>query len=626
MSKAQEQEYLDALQTFYSERLKAGLKKRFKKCQGCSHDKQFIVKQGKLYYTCGSSGQNCGLQFEIDLATHVHYPETVRDNIIMQSELDISKHSDIFTEKEIKDHQELVSITESMFKQAQKEFSKLNDLSKRQSLIQSTHKKRMNQKKEQNLLMKTIQQETDPLKKKGYMKEYILLNQTMREDYQEIHKECYFINNYLPMKPGKVVYHRDTTITEEETPIVEPEIETKEDWKLSVKEITYDELIETILSHLRSNRLIGIILRHFMENDTLSSEQFSQIKGNYKSIWADIIKSLQITGDKKRDSHNWLASCQYHLDSSIIEKADKNSKVITLTMPWREILDSIKKDYNQGKSLDKNLIPQLQGLTKQPMNKQIMNVIVAYRDPGDGSRETQLKQFTEQMKLIFKDQTDIRIYIVEQESDRDDYGALPELIKQPNSTMAKFNLGILKNIGFSIAKKAMKGKQNAYYILSDVDLLPSQGLVEDYLKYPKNPIHLANKGTRYNMDGNDRNFLGGVISITDKDFEKANGYPNNFWGWGGEDNALNYRLRKNNVRIEKPREPVIDLEELSLGDKLAKLKRDQTKEMRKREKLEEDKTTWKQNGLSDLEEHYTIKSRKKPQKNINHIKVELKID
>ena len=75
MSKAQEQEYLDALQTFYSERLKAGLKKRFKKCRGCSHDKQFIVKQGKLYYTCGSSGQNCGLQFEIDLATHVHYPE-----------------------------------------------------------------------------------------------------------------------------------------------------------------------------------------------------------------------------------------------------------------------------------------------------------------------------------------------------------------------------------------------------------------------------------------------------------------------------------------------------------------------------------------------------------------------
>ena len=501
MSKAQEQEYLDTLQTFYSERLKSGLKKKFKKCRGCSHNKQFIVKQGKLYYTCGSSGGNCGLQFEIDLATHVHYPETVRDNIIIQSELDISKHSDIFTEKEIKDHQELVSISDNMFKQAHKEFSKLNDLSKRQSLIQSTHKNRMNQKKEQNLLMKTIQQETDPLKKKGYMKDYILLNQTMREDYQKIHEECSLINNYLPMKPGKV--------------------------------------------------------------------------------------------NKQIDSFEGILQ-------------ESNQEVIN--------------------PLDKNLIPQLQGITKEPMNNQIMNVIVAYRDPGDGSRESQLKQFIEQMKLIFKDQTDIRIYVVEQESDRDDYGALPDLIKQPNSTMAKFNLGILKNIGFSIAKKAMKGKQNAYYILSDVDLLPSQGLIKEYLKYPKNPIHLANTGTRYNMDGNDRNFLGGVISITDKDFEKANGYPNNFWGWGGEDNALNYRLRKNKINIEKPREPVIDLEELSLGDKLAKLKRDKTKEMRKREKLEEDKTTWKQNGLSDLEEHYTIKSRKKPQKNINHIKVELKVD
>ena len=71
------------------------------------------------------------------------------------------------------------------------------------------------------------------------------------------------------------------------------------------------------------------------------------------------------------------------------------------------------------------------------------------------------------------------------------------------------------------------------------------------------------------------------------------------------------QIKANNVRIEKPREPVIDLEELSLGDKLAKLKRDQTKEMKKREKLEEDKTTLKQNGLSDLEEFYTIKSRKK---------------
>ena len=189
----------------------------------------------------------------------------------------------------------------------------------------------------------------------------------------------------------------------------------------------------------------------------------------------------------------------------------------------------------------------------------------------------QLKQFKEQMNLIFKDQTDIQIYIIEQEGDRDDYGSLPELIQQPNSQMAKFNLGILKNIGFHEASKLSKNKKNVYYILSDVDMLPNQGLIEDYLKYPKQPIHLANKGTRYNMDGRDQNFLGGVLSVNKQDFIKSNGYPNNFWGLGGEDNSLNYRFKKSNIPIDKSSNPD-DLEGISLRDKLTKLKQDQTKE------------------------------------------------
>ena len=35
-------DYLDALHTFYSERLKAGLKKKFSTCKGCKDKKQFI--------------------------------------------------------------------------------------------------------------------------------------------------------------------------------------------------------------------------------------------------------------------------------------------------------------------------------------------------------------------------------------------------------------------------------------------------------------------------------------------------------------------------------------------------------------------------------------------------------
>ena len=98
--------------------------------------------------------------------------------------------------------------------------------------------------------------------------------------------------------------------------------------------------------------------------------------------------------------------------------------------------------------------------------------------------------------------------------------------------MAKFNLGRLKNIGFDIASKENKGNSKSYYILTDVDMLPSQELIEDYLKFPDNPIHLGNMGTRYDGDGKSITFLGGVLSVNEKDFSKTNGYPNNFWGMG----------------------------------------------------------------------------------------------
>ena len=38
------------------------------------------------------------------------------------------------------------------------------------------------------------------------------------------------------------------------------------------------------------------------------------------------------------------------------------------------------------------------------------------------------------------------------------------------------------------------------------------------------------------------NTLGGIIKFTTNNFEKINGFPNNFWGWGVEDKALQNRV------------------------------------------------------------------------------------
>ena len=517
-------DYLESIHTFYSERLKAGLKQKFAVCKGCSGKKQFIVKQGKLYYTCGekSSSDKCGLQMTIDLAEYVYYPETIETHKIVTNMIDKSKHTDIYSAEEVKEYEDFMKISEGILKEAKKDFIKLNKINERQTLIQKTHRDRMNQKKEQNLLMNRISEEDDHDKKHELMKELININQLLLDNYVKLHEECNTIDNFIISKPGSV------------------------------------------------------------------SKDVSGLKLDKKPLGKDkkpLGKDKPVGKDKK--------------------PLGKDKKPL-------------------GKVIDKNLITELQGLVKQPKNDMTMNVIVAYRDPGDGSRKEHLKQFKEQMNLIFQDQTDIRIYIIEQETKREDYGALPEQIQQPNSEMAKFNLGILKNIGFSVASKLMKNKKDAYYVLSDVDMLPSMNLVNDYLQYPKHPIHLANKGTRYNRDGKDRNFLGGVLSINKEDFEKSNGYPNNFWGWGGEDNALNHRLRVNKIPVSKSQEPVIDLEKISLFDKLAKLKQDQVKEMRKREKVEEDKTTWKGNGLSDLDGKYKV-TKKLKLKNITHMKVFLEV-
>ena len=164
--------------------------------------------------------------------------------------------------------------------------------------------------------------------------------------------------------------------------------------------------------------------------------------------------------------------------------------------------------------------------------------------------------------------------------------------------MAKFNLGRLKNIGFELAEKDNRGIENSYYVLSDIDMLPSYNLVEDYLKYPKNPIHLANLGTRYSEDGSDADFLGGVVSFNDTDFIESNGYPNNFWGWGGEDNVLSNRLKLNEIKIDKSQYPVIDLENISLDDK---------RHLLWEKKLKMDKKLKIERRKKDITEGYSIK-------------------
>ena len=44
------------------------------------------------------------------------------------------------------------------------------------------------------------------------------------------------------------------------------------------------------------------------------------------------------------------------------------------------------------------------------------------------------------------------------------------------------------------------------------------------------------------MPGYEEIFFGGVTALHPADFEAANGYPNDYWGWGAEDDQLRLRV------------------------------------------------------------------------------------
>jgi hypothetical protein len=103
----------------------------------------------------------------------------------------------------------------------------------------------------------------------------------------------------------------------------------------------------------------------------------------------------------------------------------------------------------------------------------------------------------------------------------------------------EFNRGAMKNIGFLAAKHTYPDDyKNITLVFNDVDTMP---LTKNYLNYD------TQEGTVKHFYGHTF-ALGGIISMKAGDFEKINGFPN-LWGWGYEDNLLQYRVLRSNVAI-----------------------------------------------------------------------------
>jgi hypothetical protein len=98
-----------------------------------------------------------------------------------------------------------------------------------------------------------------------------------------------------------------------------------------------------------------------------------------------------------------------------------------------------------------------------------------------------------------------------------------------------FNRGAMKNIA---AEYAFNDGCD-YIAWHDVDMLTHEDA--DY-SYPEdNPIHIATKLSKYQYGLGYDQYFGGVVLFTKEQAERTNGYSNDYWDWGQEDDDLFWR-------------------------------------------------------------------------------------
>ncbi|KAL7838050.1 hypothetical protein AOLI_G00264540 [Acnodon oligacanthus] len=110
-----------------------------------------------------------------------------------------------------------------------------------------------------------------------------------------------------------------------------------------------------------------------------------------------------------------------------------------------------------------------------------------------------------------------------------------------------FNRAKLLNVGYL---EALKDYSWDCFIFHDVDLVPEND--RNLYTCEGQPKHLVvgrnSTGYRLRYKG----YFGGVTAMTKEQFSKVNGFPNTYWGWGGEDDDLRIRVQLQGMKIVRP--------------------------------------------------------------------------
>ena len=140
------------------------------------------------------------------------------------------------------------------------------------------------------------------------------------------------------------------------------------------------------------------------------------------------------------------------------------------------------------------------------------------------------------------------------------------------------------------------------YACHDCDMAPEPNAGSHYFCDDVDGVGFARvlraAGCRYAGDA----CFGGVTIYDDEAFERTNGYPNGFWGWGGEDNAAYDRAMRAEVAVERATSVAFDdLENIdTVEEKLERLDAHDAR-IKMKEKgvlLKHNAKRWREDGIN----------------------------
>ncbi|XP_043941291.1 beta-1,4-galactosyltransferase 2 [Protopterus annectens] len=203
--------------------------------------------------------------------------------------------------------------------------------------------------------------------------------------------------------------------------------------------------------------------------------------------------------------------------------------------------------------------------------RQKVAIIIPYRN-----REHHLKYWLHYLHPILRRQKiDYGIYIINQHGDD------------------TFNRAKLLNIGY---KEVLKDADYDCFIFSDVDLIPmdDRNLYHCY----DQPRHFAIAMDKFGFRLPYAGYFGGVSGLNKTQFLKINGFPNEYWGWGGEDDDIYNRITLNGMKVSRP--------DVKIGRyRMIKHDRDKHNEPNPQRftKIQNTKITMHRDGMNSLQYH-----------------------